>query len=321
MLCHLSRAGGHVLAAHQSHLRWMKSGVGVDTERSRGAAVMASGGACDCGKTPPGLVPLQLHFPLDEAEAQTGQVTRLRPHSVELSFQSHRSLCSRTNIVPPLPCCYVLHPGPWTGSSHWGSGPLWGGKQCRHPYHSGEEPAQKGRDTCSRPHGWWVGIRPPNVCGQPCWGASSFLPGQRPPPPHTHTCQQPNAMWPSAFKTAYLSSAWNLGAWAEKALEMRGKSHALLECTSKSVPLRPDLSGGRGVCGCVTLQLWNTIHSLFTFYHFFLYNASRNAPQCLEPQNKTGGKKNTLLQNQIAQKSRGAQTHMIDRGRPLSFCP
>lgn len=74
------------------------------------------------------------------------------------------------------------------------------------------------------------------------------------------------------------------------------------------------------VCDFTTVK-HNPFTFFFFFYHFFLYNASRNAPQCLEPQNKTGGKKNTLLQNQIAQKSRGAQTHMEDCGRPLSFCP
>ena len=208
------------------------------------------------------------------------------------SFQSHRSLCSRTNTVSPHHCCYLLHPGPWTVSSHWGSEHLWGGKQCRHPHFSGEELAQKGRDTCSRPHGWWVGVRSPNVCCQPCWGASSFLSWAAPPPPHTHL---PTAMWLTALPSRLLTCLLlETGARAETALEMWGESHALLEWTSKTVPLRPDLSGRRGMCGCVSLQLWNAIHSLFFFfffYHFFLYNASRNAPQWLEPQNKMGGEK------------------------------
>ena len=59
-----------------------------------------------------------------------------------------------------------------------------------------------------------------------------------------------------------------------------------------------------------TTEMQSIHFFFFFFYHFFLYSASRNAPQCLEPQNKTGGKKKqTLLQDQITQESEGAQTH------------
>ena len=163
------------------------------------------------------------------------------------------------NQHSPPHCCYLLHPGPWTVSSHWGSEHLYGGKQCRHPHFSGEELAQKGRDTCSRPHGWWVGVRPLNVCCQPCWGASSFLSWVA--PPYTHTCLPLCDRLPCLqdFLPVFCLKL-ELG---QTALEMLGGSHALLEWTSKAVPLRPDLSGRRGVCGCVSLQLWNAIHSLF----------------------------------------------------------
>ena len=196
------------------------------------------------------------------------------------------------NQHSPPHCCYLLHPGPWTVSSHWGSEHLYGGKQCRHPHFSGEELSQKGRDTCSRPHGWWVGVRPLNVCCQPCWGASSFL-SWAAPPPHTHL---PTAMWPTALPSRLLTCLLlETGAWADGTGNVGGKPcppGVNLQGCSLEAWLKWKK---RGVWLCVFTTVERNPFTFFClFYHFFLYNASRNAPQWLEPQNKMGGeKKNT----------------------------
>ena len=111
--------------------------------------------------------------------------------------------------------------------------------------------------------GEWVSC-PQMSAANPAEGLHPSFPGQRPPPPHTHL---PTAMWLTAVPSRLLTCLLlETGARAETALEMWGESHALLEWTSKTVPLRPDLSGRRGMCGCVSLQLWNAIHSLFFFF-------------------------------------------------------
>lgn len=67
---------------------------------------MASRGTCDW-KGLPWPCPIAAHFAI-EAEAQKGQVTCLRPHSLALSFQSRRSLCFRTKTVTPPPPLLVF---------------------------------------------------------------------------------------------------------------------------------------------------------------------------------------------------------------------
>lgn len=73
----------------------------------REAAVMAVTATVACyGNAYPWPCPIATPFTV-EAKAERGQVTCLRPHSLPLYFQSHRSVCSRVKIMTPLLCWHL----------------------------------------------------------------------------------------------------------------------------------------------------------------------------------------------------------------------
>lgn len=69
----------------------LRSGKLRHLSRADGLLSWLQGGTCDW-KGLPWPCPIATRFAVEEAEAQKGQVTCLRPHSLDLSFQSHRSL-------------------------------------------------------------------------------------------------------------------------------------------------------------------------------------------------------------------------------------
>lgn len=88
----------HLPPVHHSQSQVSRIKVGATGEE--GSCCHGCEDTCD-RLGPPALVPLQPNFTVEEAEAQEGQVTCHRPHSLALCFQSHVSLCSRMNTVTP----------------------------------------------------------------------------------------------------------------------------------------------------------------------------------------------------------------------------